>query len=264
MRVAVAALAALALVAAACGGSSSADGAPTATAPIATATPTASPVPGTPAQSPSPGATLAASPTPTATVTGAASPAATGTPGSTVTSPPAPPPAAATPPPAAAGAAVQSLYLESARVGHGSPVEVRDTHRVNGRETFEDPSAPQYIAWYARFGQPGERRANSIFAAHIDYVGYGAGPFRYLTSARVGDALHITLADGRRLTYTVKGVETIRLADLDMDAIVYPALASNTERVTLISCGGAFVPHASGVGGDYDSRVILVAERHIP
>jgi sortase (surface protein transpeptidase) len=159
---------------------------------------------------------------------------------------------------------VQSLYLESARVGHGSPVQVRDTRWVNGRETFEDPTAPQYIAWYARFGQPGERRANSIFAAHIDYVGYGAGPFRYLTSARVGDALHITLADGRQLTYTVKGVETIRLADLDMDAIVYPALDSNTERVTLISCGGTFVPHASGVGGDYDSRVFLYAERQVP
>ena len=47
-----------------------------------------------------------------------------------------------------------------------------------------------------------------------------------------------------------------------MDAVVYPWLDAGVERVTLISCGGTFVPYAGG-GGEYTSRVILVAERYV-
>ena len=54
----------------------------------------------------------------------------------------------------------------------------------------------------------------------------------------------------------------VHLADLDMNSVVYPPLPSNRERVTLISCGGTFVPYPTG-GGEYLSRVILVAERVI-
>ncbi len=157
---------------------------------------------------------------------------------------------------------VASLYLAAARLDASWPVEVRDTYFAGGREFFEDPSAPQRIAWYARFGHPGYAGANSIFAAHVDYVGFGKGPFGYITSASAGDALYVTMDNGTSYAYTVKSVAIVQLEQLDMDAVVFPALGPGVERVTLISCGGTFVPYAGG-GGEYTSRVILVAERYV-
>jgi len=170
------------------------------------------------------------------------------------------PAATPTPKPVPYAGPVESLYLASARLGAGSPVEVRDTHFVGGEEFFEDPSAPAYIAWYERFGHPGFTGNNSVFAAHIDYVGYGKGPFGYITSAAAGDALYVTMDNGVEYAYTVKSVEIVHLDALDMDRVVFPALGAGVERITLISCGGTFVPRPGG-GGEYDSRVILVAER---
>ncbi len=155
---------------------------------------------------------------------------------------------------------VESLYLASAGISAKWPIEVRDTHLIGGREVFQDPTAPQKIAWYPRFGQPGFTGNNSIMAAHIDYIGFGKGPFGYLTTAKAGEALHVTMDNGTSLSYTVKSVEVIKLAVLNMDEIVFPNLPANTERITLISCGGTFVPYPGG-GGEYDSRVILIADR---
>jgi hypothetical protein len=158
---------------------------------------------------------------------------------------------------------VQSLYLGSAGLGSASPVEVRDTSFQGGREVFQDPSAPGKIAWYGRFGHPGYPAQNSLFAAHINYVGYGNGPFANLTHATVGDALYVAMDNGTQYVYTVTSVDIVPLSSLDMDAVVFPILDSFTERITLISCGGTFVPHANGIGGEYESRVILVAERYV-
>jgi hypothetical protein len=171
-----------------------------------------------------------------------------------------------TPRPLPYGGPVASMYLDSARITSRWPIETRDTTIVGGAETFQDPSGPDRIAWYARFGQPGFIGANSLFAGHINYVGFGNGPFAFLTSAAVDDALYLVMANNETYAYTVKSVQLVSLAELQngaMDAFVFPILAPNVERVTLISCGGDFVPRAGG-GGDYVSRVILVAERYVP
>ncbi len=157
---------------------------------------------------------------------------------------------------------ITSVYLGSARVLGGAPIEERDTHFRGGREYFDDPSAPQFISWYPRFGRPGFASGNTVMAAHVNYVGYGNGPFAYLLDAAPGDALYVTMANGDVLAYTVKSVTIHHLATLDMDLIVFPALDAHTERVTLISCGGTFIPAA--VGGEYDSRIVLIAERYVP
>ena len=177
-----------------------------------------------------------------------------------------PPTPTPTPRPIPYNGPVASLYLASASISGASPVEVRDTVYVGGRETFQDPSRPERIAWYSRFGQPGYPGHNSLFAGHINYIGHGNGPFAYLTSARIDDALYVTMANGDSYAYTVKSVEIVGLAELEagaIDSYVFPTLDRNTERVTLISCGGNFVPRPGG-GGDYTSRVILGAERYVP
>jgi Sortase domain len=176
---------------------------------------------------------------------------------------PPPPPPTPTPRPEPYQGPVTSLYLESARIRTSSPIETGDTHRITGgREVLDDPRRPQNIIWYPRFGRPGLGGTNTIFAGHVNYIGYGNGPFAFLTSAEVDDALYVTLGDGRVLAYTVKSVRLVHLAELDMNAVVYPLLDDQTERITLISCGGTFIPAA--VGGEYTSRVILVAERFVP
>ncbi len=157
---------------------------------------------------------------------------------------------------------VSSIYLASAGVTTNAPVESRDVNNTTSGPVFQEPTHPSRIAWYSNYGMPGWRGNNSIFAAHINYVGYGNGPFAMLTSAVPGSALYITMATGTVYTYTVKAMEVIHLSNLNMNTVVYPALDSNTERITLISCGGTFVPLPGG--GQYDSRVIVVAERYVP
>ena len=177
------------------------------------------------------------------------------------TPPPPPPPPTPTPAPVEYGPP-RSMTLASAFIPGGTYIEQRHTRFTGGQEYFDEPSNPRWIAWYNRFSTIGRGGQNTIFSAHINYVGIGNGPFRYLTSARIGDVLSIRIDNGDTLKYSVQSVRVIGLANLNMDRVVYPGVPSDRERITLISCGGTFVPRPGG-GGDYDSRVILVAERII-
>jgi hypothetical protein len=79
--------------------------------------------------------------------------------------------------------------------------------------------------------------------------------------------LYVELADGTEYAYTITSVDVIPLDVLDnggMDRIVSPPLDEHTNRVTLISCGGDFVPYSNGSGaGEYTSRVVVTAERYV-
>ena len=176
--------------------------------------------------------------------------------------PPTPTPTVPPPTPTPYIGMVTSLYVGSGGVLGTAPIEVRDVDYRSSGPVFQDPTHPSKVAWYSSFGLPGWAGNNSIFAGHINYVGYGNGPFAYLTSAAVGDALYVTMGNGAVYAYTVKSVDVVHLSGLDMNAIVFPGLDLHTERVTLISCGGTFVPGPGG--GQYDSRVILIAERYVP
>lgn len=168
-----------------------------------------------------------------------------------------------TPEPAPYQGSVSAITLPSANLTGNSVIERRHTVPEGDRQRLEDPTHPSRTAWYDQFGQPGSRATNSLFAAHVDYVNYGAGPFYQLTSAQVGDTLTVIMDNGLEYYYTVQSVKVVHLDVLDMNAVVYPPLTSYQERITLISCGGTFVPYPGG-GGEYESRVILVAERYIP
>ncbi len=175
---------------------------------------------------------------------------------------PVPPKPTPIPPPPPYAGPISSIYLGSANILGQEALVEGDTHYVGERELLQDPFHPLDVMWYPRFGRPGWGGGNTIFAAHVNYIGYGNGPFAYLTAARPGDALYLTMGDGSTLTYIVRSVDIVSLVDLNMNDVVYPPLDGATERVTLISCGGTFIPAA--VGGEYDSRVILVAERTVP
>jgi sortase (surface protein transpeptidase) len=90
----------------------------------------------------------------------------------------------------------------------------------------------------------------------------------YLHNGEVGGSLYVELSDGTEYAYTITSVQVIPVSELDgggMQDVVYPDLDAHTNRVTLISCGGDFVPYANGGGaGEYTSRVVLTAERYVP
>lgn len=162
---------------------------------------------------------------------------------------------------------IARVYLGPASL-NSSDIEIRGTTWINGRETFQGPSGPARIAHYPGVqGElppaPGFPAGHTILAAHVNYLGFGDGPFAHLTRVRPGDALYLTMANGTEYAYTVRSVDIVPLTVIDMDAIVYPPLDGHRERVTLISCGGTCIPNRWG-GCDYDSRVILVAERYVP
>lgn len=177
----------------------------------------------------------------------------------------APPPPTPVPTPLPYLGPIASLYVESASIFGGDPIEQRGTHIAGGVETFDDPTHPSRIAWYPDWGSgnshPGWGGSNTMLAAHINYVNYGNAPFAHLTSADTGANLYVTMADGTQYRYTIQSVSVIPLNEIDMDAIVFPDLPPNLERVTLLSCGGTFLPRPGG-GGEYLSRVVLVAERY--
>ena len=167
------------------------------------------------------------------------------------------------PPPPVPAFIPSTIGLPSGGVTMAPKIETRHTILVSGQEFFDIPSHPSLVAWYDQFGKLGEGGSNTLFAAHINYMGYGAGPFARLTRTRVGDTLTVVATNGVILKYSVQSMSVIKLSALDMNGVVYPALSPDKERVTLISCGGTFVPNASGSGGQYDSRVIVVAERYV-
>ena len=182
--------------------------------------------------------------------------------------PPPSPTATPTPKPQPYSGPVAALYLPSANINGGAPIEQRGTRFEGSHEVFQDPTSPGNIAWYSdpRFGHPGFGGQNSVFAGHINYVNYGNGPFANLVNAQDGGSLYITMANGTQYAYTIIQVDVLSVTDLNngaMDRIVYPLIDQNTERVTLISCGGDFVPSPGG-GGEYTSRVVVVAQRYVP
>jgi hypothetical protein len=178
-----------------------------------------------------------------------------------------PPPPPPTPVPVRSSAPVVALHMPSARIDGSFAIEQRDTKFEGSREVLQDPSSPGLIAWYPRFGHPSQPAQDALFAAHINYFGYGNGPFAHLQNAQVGETLELILADGTDYTYTIETVQLIPLSVLDnggMEDVVYPPLDSYHQRVTLLSCGGDFVPYNDGSGaGEYTSRVVVTAERYV-
>lgn len=158
---------------------------------------------------------------------------------------------------------IASLDIPAASVSARWPVEERGVTTVGGTQYLQDPSSPDRIAWYPQFGRPGFRFSNTVFAAHVNYVGWSLTPFAYMGNVSPGDSVYVTMADGTIYTYTVKTVQLIPTADLDMYQVMYPPLDNNTEQITLLTCGGDFFIQP-GVGGEYGSRLIVTATRYIP
>ncbi|MDQ2655619.1 MAG: class F sortase [Chloroflexota bacterium] len=142
------------------------------------------------------------------------------------------------------------LTIESAGVDAGiEPLRV-----VDG--AMQDPSGPWEVAWYENLGSLGAP-GNVVMAGHIDYWNVGPSVFYNLGSVQPGAEIIVAGDDGLQYPFTVEWIELFTSDDMPMDEITGP---TDTQSLTLITCGGAF----DYVNGQYLQRTVVRATRSGP
>jgi LPXTG-site transpeptidase (sortase) family protein len=112
------------------------------------------------------------------------------------------------------------------------------------------PSDPDEVAWYQLgpgMGVPG----NVVFAGHVNWGGR-LRVFGEIDKLDVGDAIQVIDAEGRGFQYAVESTRLVRAEGAPLDEIFEQP---NQPVVTLITCGGEYVPSRR----EYLDRVIVRA-----
>lgn len=112
-------------------------------------------------------------------------------------------------------------------------------------DTSEITSQVGYFQGTARLGQGG----NTVLGGHSELDGRAPTVFYDLDKVAVGDEIIVT-EGGRELRYMVTSLQSVAPDDL---SAIQP---TTSERLTIITCDTA-----SFEGGDYNRRVVVVAER---
>jgi LPXTG-site transpeptidase (sortase) family protein len=123
------------------------------------------------------------------------------------------------------------------------------------------PDGPDTVAWYDFSAKPGQG-SNAVFSGHVDWTVNGqpvTAVFWRLGELEEGDAVRLTLEDGGELLYRVTNSATISYDDPEGVKVMDK---TPNDVITLISCGGTWVPdRSSPLGGNYTQRVIVRAAR---
>ena len=119
-----------------------------------------------------------------------------------------------------------------------------------------DPSGPYVVAWYEDTGQLGQA-ANLVFAGHLDYYDVGEAVFFNLGRLAENDEIQIIGEDEETYTYAVEWGRNYTVEELTSDAIREIVGKTDTESVTLITCGGPFDFNL----GQYLERYVVRANR---
>ncbi len=111
------------------------------------------------------------------------------------------------------------------------------------------------IAWYNFTAEPGTG-SNAVFAGHVNW-NRAAAVFGRIKNLKPGDTVKLVAKDGTELVYSVSDNFLVDPAD---PAAIEVMAGTPTDTITLITCGGTWVPDASErFGGDYTNRVIVRA-----
>ncbi len=146
--------------------------------------------------------------------------------------------------------ALQQMVIES--IGVDAPVKEMG---VDGQGVPEVPRNGQDVAWYNFSSAPGAG-SNAVFGGHVTWKGRAV--FADVDSVQVGDTIRLIFDGGREYVYEVFANFFLDPTDPDSVAVMYP---TPTDTVTIITCGGTFIPDASNpFGGDYTSRTIVQAK----
>jgi LPXTG-site transpeptidase (sortase) family protein len=111
------------------------------------------------------------------------------------------------------------------------------------------------VAWYS-FSSPPGAGSNAVFAGHINWEG-ARGVFADLDDLRLGDTIRLISEDDSEYVYEVFANFAVDPYDSDSLKVMNP---TPTDTVTLITCGGTWIPDPSErFGGSYTNRTIVQA-----
>ena len=111
------------------------------------------------------------------------------------------------------------------------------------------------VAWYDFSAVPGTG-SNAVFAGHVTWNGRAV--FWSLDQIRPGDTITLRALDGTELVYAVSDNFLVDAADPAALQVMQP---TPTDTITLITCGGTWVPDPNDnvAGGDYSNRTVVRA-----
>ncbi|MEO3938385.1 class F sortase [Dermatophilaceae bacterium Soc4.6] len=108
--------------------------------------------------------------------------------------------------------------------------------RLATDSTITVPGTADEVGLYENGPTPGQL-GPAVLAAHVDSK-QGPGVFYRLGSVKAGDAVTVSRADGRTLTYTVDKVATYPKDAFPTDAVYHGTFTQSEIR--LVTCGGPF------------------------
>ena len=160
-----------------------------------------------------------------------------------------------TPTPEPAAVAVP-LRLMIDRLGVDAPVDVYALDENGVPEVPVADDAGEVVAWYDFSSKPGAG-SNAVFAAHVTW-NRAPAVFSDLDNLQAGDVVRLVSDDGREYTYEVFANFDVDPYDTESLKVMAP---TETDTVTLITCGGTWIPDPSEqFGGDYTTRTIVQAK----
>ena len=118
------------------------------------------------------------------------------------------------------------------------------------------PSAGSDVAWYDFSAKP-DTGGNVVLSGHVTWDKAPAVFWR-LQELKEGDIIKLETDEGDQAIYEVRTNLVVDPSDPESVNLIHP---TGTEMVTLVTCGGTFVPDAANrFGGEYTNRVVVQAE----
>ena len=112
------------------------------------------------------------------------------------------------------------------------------------------------VAWYNFSAKPGAG-SNAVFAGHVNWAG-AIGAFGKIDRLAKGDVIRLVADDGREFRYEVFANYYVDPTDPESLKVMGP---TPTDTVTLITCGGTWIPNRNDrFGGEYTNRTIVQAK----
>ena len=146
------------------------------------------------------------------------------------------------------------LMIDS--LGVDAPVGVYKLDADGVPEVPLAEDASEVVAWYDFSSKPGAG-SNAVFAGHINW-NRAPAVFANLSDLQAGDVVRLVSDDGREYKYEVFANFAVDPYDTESLKVMAP---TETDTVTLITCGGTWIPDASEqFGGDYTTRTIVQAK----
>ena len=124
---------------------------------------------------------------------------------------------------------------------------------VDEKGQLEVPSEWHEAGWYRRSAMVGEE-GNIVINGHYDNDSGGPAAFYNLKTLEVNDKVYLVDSFGRKFTYQVTKKFYV---DIDDEERVDKVLASHGAALTLVTCGGVWVPSE----GTYSNRLVVRAQR---